>query len=389
MYDLLSDIRVLEVSLYETDMLGGHLADLGAEVLKIEEPPAGGGVRFRPTLHALDRRINRGKKSVFLNLKETAGRAALQELAKQCHIVVNGLRASAGKRFGFDYETISSLNPSVVYCLLNGTGSTGPYQDMPMHGLGFDAFAGLAPPVMGDDGLPRLPRQSAIGMFAGPMFATIGVLAALHRATATGESQYVEVAELDAAVVWRGAELDTLLNSAGPLGDGAPRDDALRYSYYPTQDEQYVLFMATDEKFWRNFCTAVGREDLYEPGNRPQGQDPTLDARTRQELAELFLTRTRAEWAQFFMEADVAGVPAYLGADVIDDPHVQTRDLFYAREYPGEGELTLVGTCINVGGAEFRPPATPAVGEHTEEVLSTLLGYDADTLERLRNDGVI
>jgi crotonobetainyl-CoA:carnitine CoA-transferase CaiB-like acyl-CoA transferase len=386
-YELLSDVRVLEVSLYGPDMLGGHLADLGAEVIKVEEPPAGGGVRFRESLHALDRRINRGKKSVFLNLKDQAGRDALQALAQHCHIVVNGLRASAGERFGFDYETISKLRPGIVYCLLNGAGSSGPYQDMPMHGLGFDAFTGLAPPDVADDGLPRLPRRAAIGMFAGPMYATIGVLAALHRASTTGESQYVEVAELDAGVAWRGMELDVLLNSTAPLGD-APRDDSIRYTYYPTKDDQYVLFMASEEKFWRNFCTAVDREDLYEPGSNP-GKDPGVDAQVRGELAALFRTRTRADWAQLFMDANVAGIPAYLGADVVDDPHVRTRGLFYEREYPGEGNLTLVGTCIRVGDAEFRPPATPVVGEHTEEVLTSLLGYDADTLARLRDDGVI
>jgi crotonobetainyl-CoA:carnitine CoA-transferase CaiB-like acyl-CoA transferase len=312
----------------------------------------------------------------------------LKELVEQSQIVINGLRASAAERFGFDHKTVVELNPSVVYCMLNGAGSTGPYRELPMHGIGFDALAGLAPPVIHDDGLPRLPRQSPIGMTAGPMFAAIGVLAALHKASVTGEGQYIEVAEIDAAVLWRAPELDGLLNPIAATGS-VPTDQPIRYTYYPTRDDQYVLFMATDDKFWRNFCRGVDRDDLYEPGNSPTGKDPELDARIRHELATIFRTRTRAEWTRFFIDENVAGAPAYLGHDVLEDPHMQTRDLLYEQTYPDDGDLTLLGTCIKVGNSKFRPPATPKPGENTVEVLTGVLGRTPLELTELKRAGVI
>jgi crotonobetainyl-CoA:carnitine CoA-transferase CaiB-like acyl-CoA transferase len=369
MYDLLSGIRVLEVSFLAPDALGGHLADLGAEVIKIEEPPDGSRIRWpgAPLWRVLHWRWNRGKKSVFLDLKSAEGRDTFLQLARTADVVVDGLRAGAMSRLGLSYDAVKALNPGIVYCSLSGLGQDGPYRDMPTHGWAFDALAGLGRPVIAPDGTPRLPaeRASLVGIQAGPLYAAVGILAALLRQRSTGQGTYLDVAEVDAAIVWRANVVDALAN-----GVVAPNmAERLRYQFYATSDDQYVMFMALEEKFWRNFCEGAGRPDLLEhPGADQTGSSDDIE-QLRRELTVIFRSRTRADWVAFFIEYDVAGAPVYLGLDILDDPHVAAHNLVFDQQQADGSALRLLGTPIRMAGSTFEPTPAPAAGEHTQEIL--------------------
>jgi crotonobetainyl-CoA:carnitine CoA-transferase CaiB-like acyl-CoA transferase len=393
MESLLEDVRVLELSLFSPDALGGHLADLGAEVIKVEQP-GGGGFRgpLFPSGNVQDLQWNRGKKSVTLDLKSADGRAVFRRLAAVSDVVIDGLRAGAAQRLELGYEDIVEANPSVVYCSLNGMGSYGPYARLPTHGLSFDCFAGLNPPVIASDGTPRLssaPGAGMTGVLAGPLYAAMAVLAALHAARRDGKAHFVEVAQVDAAITWNFQKFTALANgSPGYGGDGLRA--SLRYQYYETSDGNYVVFNALEDKFWLKFCEAVGRDDLYAPGRLRPGVDPELESRVRRDLTEIFKSRTRSEWTQLFIDANIAGAPAFLGADLFDDDHVIARGLVYEQTTDGEAPLRLLGTCIKTKPDEpFAAAPPPAMGRDTMAVLRELAGCDDTELARLSQNGTI
>lgn len=385
LYDLLKGVRVLEVSFLAPDGLGGLLADLGAEVIKVEEPPKGSLIRWPGAPHwkTLSWRWNRGKKSVFLSLKTKAGRDAFIQLAAKCDVVIDGLRAGAVNRLGVDYEAVKVAKPDIVYCSISGFGQTGPYRDMPSHGFGFDVLAGLIKPVFAEDGTVRLPETSdLVGITAGPLQAGMAVLAALLKARATGIGQYIDVAEFDAALAWRYVDIDG-------LGNGVQRPvkaHRLRYQLYKTKDDQYVMFMALEDKFWKNFCGAVSRADIYAyPDDTPE-QHEFL----RKELTNIFLERTRADWVDLFIKHDIAATPVYLGLDALEDPQVKNRKLMFEQRQRDGSVLKLMGTPVKLPGQEFSPAPVPDAGQHTHEILSDLLSMDDATIAQLeqgRADG--
>ncbi len=388
---MLHDVRVLELSLFSPDALGGHLADLGAEVIKVEQPGGGGfrGDLFPPN-SVQNLQWNRGKKSVTLNLKSEKGVTIFRRLVAQATVMIDGLRAGAAERLGLGYDDVVAINPTIVYCSLNGMGSYGPYAKLPTHGLSFDCFAGLNPPEIQPDGTPRLSAGATgtTGVLAGPLYAAMGVLAALHCARRDAKPQYVEVSQVDAAIAWNFQKLTALANGLFGYTDGM--DASLRYQYYETSDGHYVVFNALEDKFWHRFCEAVDRLDLYEPGRVRLGDDPEADEHLRGELATIFKSRTRREWTDFFIDADIAGAPAFESHDLLDDEHVKARDMVY--EPPGESRqpLRLIGTPVKgKRGRPFVANLPPAVGADTDEVLTTLAGCAETELEQLRRDGVI
>ena len=210
----------------------------------------------------------------------------------------------------------------------------------------------------------------------------MGVLAALHAAERDGEPQYIEVAQVDAAINWNFQNLAALANGQPSYGEGIRA--SLRYQYYRTRDRNYVVFNALEDKFWLRFCESLDRMDLYEPGRQQPGTDPEAEARLREELTAIFESRTRREWTDFFIATDIAGAPAFLGADLFDDDHGRLADSS-TNSLGRTGRATIGGTCIKTKPDErFAPQAEPHVGQHTEEFLGVLAGYDAAGIERLR-----
>jgi len=367
---------VLEVSLLAPDSAGQHLADLGADVIKVEGPPRGDYVRSVGNLSIEDVSIlhlrwNRGKRSVWLDLKTERGREIFLELIARSHVLIDGLRWGALDHLGLGYDRLTQANGTLVYCSLTGMGRSGPYARLATHGVFYDSYAGLAPPVYpSDDGIPRIPSgYTAVGLEAGGLYAALAILAGLSSAARTGHSVLVDVAEVDAAVSWTANIANAALNGLTPKAEQGLAA-SVRYSYYETKDEKLVIFQASEEKFWKNFSRAVERTDLLDRyPSAAVGDHASGNEDLRRELQKIFSERTQDAWVTLFLEADVPGGPVYSGSEYLLDPHFQSRNFVYSVPSIGEEKVRLLGTPIKVEGDVFEPTPAPRVGEHTEAVL--------------------
>ena len=394
---LLDGLRVVEVSLLAPNMLGMHLADLGADVIKVEEPGRGDYTRSVGAARAgglsfLHLRWNRGKRSIGIDVRSPSGAEVFRDLVGASEVVVEGLRAGALARRGLGYEALASLNPAVVFCSLSGFGQTGPYRDLATHGVAYDAYAGHAAAETTDDGFPTIPgRYSDIGTQAGALYAAMGVLAAVLHARATGEGAYIDVAQADAAVAWNAGRLDPLLSGAAAGGEsGETMHSAVRYQYYATADARHILFQASERHFFERFCRAVRREDLLRPEAGAEfGEHARGDVALRRELAAIFATRTQAEWVQLFIEADVPGGPVHRVSELPDDPQFRARTHLVEHRHREAGPLRLLGTPVRTAEPPAPAGPAPAAGEHTDEVLREVLGYDAGAVAALREHGAV
>jgi crotonobetainyl-CoA:carnitine CoA-transferase CaiB-like acyl-CoA transferase len=390
----LDGLRVVEVALLAPNALGMHLADLGADVVKVEEPGRGdytrevGGVRLGG-LSILHLRWNRGKRSIALDLRTEGGAAVFRDLAARAEVVIEGLRAGALARRGLGYDRLREINPALVFCSLSGFGQTGPYRDLATHGVAYDAYAGHAPPETSADGFPTIPRRyTEIGTAAGALYAAVGVLAAVMRARATGEGCALDVAQADAAVAWQGARLDGALS--GVRGRAlTDLSQSVRYQYYETADGNHILFQASERHFFENFCRALGREDLIDRSRGADvGEHASGDAELRSELAKIFASKTRAEWVAFFLEHDVPGGPVYTGAEVREDPQFLARAQVIEQEHPVAGPLRMLAPPIHGGVVRENVVPAPESGAHTAEVLREWLGYSEERIGELVRTGV-
>src|SRR5690606_7823814 len=270
------------------------------------------------------------------------------------------------------------------------------------HGIAYDVWAGLVAPEVTEDGFCAIPEHPSVGIHAGPLFGALGVLAGITRARATGQPCRLEIAQSDAAAAmdwlrsetWKAYERPEDEVTGNPAdgyerratGTGGMRD-GVRYQIYESADG-HVLFMASEQAFWRSFCEGVGRPDLFErhPGSR-YADHARGNAELRAELAAIFRTRTTAEWVRFGAEVDTPIAPVNTPKTLADDPQFQARMPWLPRERVGTEQLP---TPIKVVGEELPlPTRAPEVGEHTEAVLREVLGYDDERIEALRRTGAL
>jgi crotonobetainyl-CoA:carnitine CoA-transferase CaiB-like acyl-CoA transferase len=232
--------------------------------------------------------------------------------------------------------------------------------------------------------------HASIGVQAGVLVASFAVTAALVKTLRTGQGQYIDVAEIDAAALWRSMDIARGLNRGWKSGGtGWAASDAVRGQYYETSDGKYVVFQPLEEKFWRNFCRAIGRDDLL---NRSSGRPTDLasgDEALRGELVAIMKTKSQADWIAFFIEHNVPGMPAHSLEELVEDPHFKARDNLGTVDDPELGRLLMPTTPIKLTDQQFELRPAPRLGEHTDEVLSTLPGFDAERLRGLRERGVI
>jgi crotonobetainyl-CoA:carnitine CoA-transferase CaiB-like acyl-CoA transferase len=383
---VLAGLRVLDVSLLGPAILAQQLADLGADVVKVE-PPGGDHVRKVgwPIIDGaalMHWHVNRGKRSIILDLKTKAGIETFIALVKKADILIEGMRPGALSRRGLTWERLSAENPRLVYCSISGFGSTGPLAQLATHGAGFDAWAGILAPQIDENGTPHFPeRRTPIGYFAGSLWGAIGVLAGVIRARATGKGYHFEISQAGAAAAISAMALEAQRyvdrrNASGisetddKVGSNRLRS-SVRLAFYRAKDG-YVLFMATEQKFWRNFCTAVSRPDLFaaHPGKGDYDQDYGNEV-LRGELAALFKERTMAEWVELGLASDFAVVQAHTQKTLLQDAHFKASMAWLPE---GEHPCDLLATPIMTLG---EPPAivhrAPKAGENTETVLKEWL----------------
>jgi crotonobetainyl-CoA:carnitine CoA-transferase CaiB-like acyl-CoA transferase len=407
---LLEGVRVLESAvLFTGDHLGTLLGDLGADVIKVERPPAGDYIRdflgqIEPHYSPAHVQVNKNKRSVVLDLRRPEGRAVFWKLLATADVFLDGAAGDATARLGIGYDEQRKHKPDIIYCQISGYGAAGPYAPIPTHGQMMNALAGGLPQAVGPDGLCRRDvgaltnfastQSGGEGTAVGGIWAAYAVAAALFHRARTGEGCAIDVSASDAVVAsaWIGATYG--LNAARITDQSTlPSFEAAqaKYQFYETQDGKFVLFCAIEEKFWRNFCRAAEREDLSDVMVTTTGPvDFAADDALRRELAHLFRMKTQAEWVKLAVEHDIALGPAYNAVhEVAADPHVSRRGIFHPAHHPLAGEFIYIGEPMIIRGQpyEVQRPA-PALGQHTLEVLSEI-GLLPQELEVLERDGII
>jgi crotonobetainyl-CoA:carnitine CoA-transferase CaiB-like acyl-CoA transferase len=402
----LSGVRIIESSLLGPAAITTHLADLGADVIKVESP-AGDYVREMtwPIINGvslLHLHINRGKKSLTLDLKTSEGVAIYKDLVKDADVVIEAMRPGSLERLGLGYEALKAVNQRLVFCNISGYGMTGPYKNLPSHGIAFDTWAGLVNPAYDEEGFSYIPEHASVGMHAGPLFGALGVLAGVIRARATGEGSMLEIGQSDAAaymdwyrseswMAYERPEDEVTGNKADNYERRAPgtagMKEGVRYQIYESSDG-HVIFMSSEQAFWKNFCVCVGRMDMFEKWPGSKFADHARGNREMQaELRDIFKTKTSEEWIRIAGEENFPIAPVNTPKTIAADPQFVDRFSIYPASEHGADMLPLP---IKYLGEELPVPTfAPTVGEHNEQVLRDVLGYDDAEIARLKEAGAL
>ncbi|QCP49498.1 CoA transferase [Trinickia violacea] len=410
----LSHLRVLDLS----RVLAGpwctqNLADMGADVIKIEKPGEGDDTRRWGPPFLLDQdgvatqqggyftAANRNKRSVTVDIATPAGQELIRELAQKSDVVVENFKTEGLKRYGLDYDSLSTLNPRLIYCSVTGFGHTGPYAARPGYDLLIQAMSGLMSITGHADaepgGGPMRAGVAVIDLFSG-MYATTAILGALEARHFTGRGQHIDIALLDVAMAVLANQGAGFLNANDvPQRLGNAHPSVVPFQDFPTADGNMVLAIGNDAQFAR-FCDAAGvdwaRDERYASNSGRVNNRKALIAM----LIELTRTRSTADWIALLEASAVPCGPINNIAQAYSDPHVQSRGLRIQQErYPGAqlpaGHVNRVVTAASPLRLSETPTtlryAPPALGQHTEEVLGDYLKLDSQQLETLRAKGVI
>jgi alpha-methylacyl-CoA racemase len=388
----LSDIKVLDLSrLLPGGFCSLLLADFGADVLKVEDTGMGDYVRWSPPYHegaddsaksALFLSLNRGKRSIRLNLKEEAGREVLLRLVREHDVLLESFRPGVMERLGVGYERLREENPALVYCAITGYGQDGPYTARSGHDMNYLGLNGLLG-LSGDAGGPPVQAAGQIAdLGGGAMMAAFGILAALRERERSGQGQLVDVSMFDGSLAWLALVAARYLaeGQAPARGELELAGSLICYRPYACKDG-WVTLGALEPKFWQAWCRGVGREDLIEK----QFERPGSDAHA--EVEALFLERTRDEWSDFASQHDCCLEPV-LGLDeALDSELVRAREMVVRIDQPGTDGVRLLGVPVKLSRTPGAPAGPgPALGEHTREVLLGL-GYGEEEIGSLLESG--
>ncbi len=372
----LAGIRVLDL----TRLLPGGictlmLADLGAQVIKIESPVEGDYARWSPPLidgmGAFFHATNRGKQSVILNLKDGAGCAALLKLVESADVFVESFRPGVTARLGCDYETLKAINPRLVYCAISGYGQTGPDAQLSGHDLNYVALAGL----IGEMNQPQV-MGGQIADVGGAYTAVAGICAALFRREKTGTGAFIDISMMEAALPFVSyAWVEAVSGSQGEseLPRGVLSGRYACYNIYMTRDRKAVALAALEPRFWGNFCNAIERPDLVADYMKLSRQ-----RYLQNEVAQTFGLRSLEEWDAILLNADCCYSRVRSVHDLVSDPHIQARGSLDL----GANGVPFMRSPIRIDGAEVRRGHVPTFGEHTFDVLRAA-GFEQVEIEAL------
>jgi len=363
----LDGVRVLDL----TRLLPGAfatlmLAELGADVIKIEDPNGGDPTRALPPAIAgrglYHRLLNRGKKSVTLDLRMPDARMTLEQLIDTADVLIESFRPGTARTIGVSAAQVRANRPRLVHCAITGYGQEGPYAERPGHDLNYVAEAGLLAadrPHASD-----LPRMFIADVGGGAMSAVVAILAALFARERTGEGAALDISMHDAVVYWMmlPAARELVEDGASAVGELPTFGDHACYNLFETRDGRRMALGALEPKFWRRFCDAIGRPDFLER----QASDPDDQRALIDEVRAVFRERTSAEWVQHFQGREVCLSPVNAAADVLADPHVAARHLVVT----GESGVRAFRSPFIAEPARLGP--APDLGADTDDVLAKL-----------------
>ena len=389
----LEGVKVLDLSrLLPGGFCSLMLADFGAEVLKVEDTAMGDYVRWSPPAYegaddsaksALYLALNRGKRSIRLNLKEEKGREVLLRLVREHDVLLESFRPGVLDKLGVGYERLRQENPGLVYCAITGYGQTGPKRDSAGHDMNYLGLNGLLG-LTGEKGGP--PVQSA-GQIAdlggGALMAAFGIMAALHERGRSGEGQLVDISMTDGSLSWLAMEAARYLCDGDVYHRGELFLAGRLVCYRPYEAaDGWITCGALERKFWERFCRGVDREDLIDKQFEAPG------SATHDQVAEIFRGRTRAEWKAFNDEHDAMIEPILDLDEVLESDLVREREMVVELDQPGvDRPVRQLGVPVKMSrtpGGVGGPG--PGLGEHTDEVLEAA-GYSQEEITELKESG--
>lgn len=388
----LEGIKIIDVGYYLpaaycTQILG----DMGAEVIKVEEPigtksrRGGAGVSAAPGEGAEEKSaydfFNRNKKSIILDLKSNEALKIFQRLAEQADIMIENMRPGVVKRMGIDYQSVKEINPRLIYCSISGFGQESPYKNVAGHDPNYCSIAGAQ--ILNVDREKKPVRFGVpLGDIGTALHATIGILLAYIAREKTGQGQYIDISMTDSVFSFVSRSLRTWLNPR--IWSGREYGE-LVLGPQEVKDGKFITTGNIEPYFWERFCKAIGREDFV-PFKDEKGEK---GRKVKAAIKEILLTKTREEWVDILTRADTAIAPVLEPGEVLTDPHIMKRRLIMELDHPKLGKVKQMGFPIKLSDTpgQFRRFA-PIAGQHTEEVLQHL-GYTRDEIIKLKKMGTI
>jgi crotonobetainyl-CoA:carnitine CoA-transferase CaiB-like acyl-CoA transferase len=383
----LQGVRVLDL----TRLLPGpvatlHLADLGADVIKIEDHGAGDYARTMGEgpdgISVFYRCVNRNKRGLRLDLKQPAGRDVFLRLARDADVIVESFRPGVTDKLGIGFEAVRAINPKIVYCAISGYGQTGPLAMAAGHDLNYIGFSGALEQIGVDGGKPAIPNLQIGDLLGGALSGVMGILAALFDAQRSGKGRFVDVAMSEAVLAHNFFPLFALQSGAGAAERGCDMltgGDA-GYGVYETADGRYMAVAPLEEKFWHLFCDALGRPDW----KARHGARGAAAAELRGELSRIFLGRTQAQWSELFAGVDCCVTPVLNVAEALAHPQFVAREMAVQAD-----EVTQYAPPVKLSGWQFAVNrVAPSPGEHSAEILREA-GYDEVEIAELRKAAIV
>jgi crotonobetainyl-CoA:carnitine CoA-transferase CaiB-like acyl-CoA transferase len=375
----LEGVKVLDVSQrYPGPFCTMLLADVGAEVLKIEQPGTGDPGRAFP---AFFDSVNRNKRSLTLDLKRPAGKEIFYKLAKKYDVVTEGFRPGVAKKLKIDIETLRNINSRLIYCSISGYGQDGPYRDLPGHDINYQAISGILECFLQEDGTPIYPNLMMADHISG-ILAAFGISIALLAREKTGMGQYIDCSMSDALLSCMAVHIQHYYNAGEMFGS---RDAG--YGTFRTADGQWIsLGIVFEDLFWDRLCDVLGLHEL-------KGLNGVDRLRKQKDLTrkiqDILLTKKRDEWLDALAEAEIPVSPVNKVADVVKDPQVAAREMIQDIVLTDGKRLRQVAFPLKLSATPARIiMAPPGIGEHKEQVLREL-GYDRTQIEKLEQGEVI
>ena len=391
----LQGIRVLDF----TRVLAGPsaslaLADLGAEVLKIEPPGTGDETRlfppFRENVSHYFLSVNRGKKSIVVDLKSDAGVALVRDLAAKCDILIENYRPGVMDRLGLGYAALSAVNPRLIYCAISGFGMTGPLRDRPSFDIVLQALSG-ALSVNGEAGRAPTKLGIPLGDLVGGINGPMGILAALYERSLTGRGRLIDVSLLDGLIGMLGylAQL-AFFTGENPKPQGFEHPNLVPYGIFPAKDGSIIVACLTNS-FWQRICQALGRQDWIQDPRFETIEKRRDNRRLVNEMISGFTSRkTMNELVDLFTQYEVPHAPILGIKDALAQPQAVAREMVVETDHLLLGKIPIVNRAIKFpDDRQPVPTAPPVLGQHTDEILRDILGLTSDQIEELRASKVV